>query len=360
MCLLASFAVSGKYVPEVRAFLLKQFVPNNEVVDKVLSYLADFSSAISSLNVFMIAFLVITSLLLINSIENVLNETWQVFQPRSIAHRIGIFSAIVLLAPVLLASAYYFVTFRLEPFLLNIGIHRYINSAYQTLLPFFFDFAAFACLYYMVPKAPVRLPSAVFGAFVAALLFAFAKAGFAIYLQKYASYDKIYNTVAAIPIGLFWLYLAWVIVLFGAEASYQAQHLPRSGKVWKRSVLSLGDGRLVLAVQSLAMIYRSFAAGSKPANELELAEYLGCSSVVLKPTLDAMERAAIITRGESRDMPLTLLRSPDKIKISEIREALFGGHKAIHFTKELERLFAGLNQNGDWNKITLADIVAGD
>ena len=354
--ILASFAVSNQHIPQVREFLLKQFVPNSQVVDRVIVYLTEFSDAISSLNVLVIGFLVITSLLLINSVEYVLNETWQVFEARPIAHRLAIFSSIILIAPVLLISAFYFTKFRVEPLLFEIGMGR-LESLYQALLPFFIDFSAFLLLYYLVPKAPVRFRSALFGACVAGILFHLAKAGFAFYLVKFSSYDKIYQTLAVIPVSLLWLYLAWTIVLFGAEASYQAQYLPRSGKVWRRSVLSVGDARLVLAVQSLVLVAKAFLMGDKPYNSIDLAEKLGCSSVVLRPALNALEKAGIISHSDSRDMSIMLMRSPDKIALRDIKEALFGDRAAIYFSAELGRFYGCLRGEHDLSKVSLAQVL---
>ncbi len=352
--ILASFAISGQYVPGVREFIFKQFVPNNQAVDAVLGYIGEFSEAISSLNAVVIGALVVTSLLLINSIEYVLNETWQVFEPRPIAHRIAIFSSILLIGPVLILSSYYFIKFRLEPFLMEVPFGGYLTTMYHTVLPFVIDFAAFSCLYYLVPHAPVKVRSALFGAFWGALLFNFAKSGFAMYLEDFPSYDRIYKTLSAIPISLFWLYLAWTIVLFGAELCYQAQHLPKKGRAWKRSLLSVGDGQLLLAFQAVIAISRSFTKGGRLPNELELAESLGCSGVVLKPTLDRMERAGIVIRGDSHDRPLSLGKSPEAVKLADVKEALITGAEQVRFSKELGQVFKTFGCN---ESCSLAEVL---
>ncbi|MBN8549173.1 MAG: YihY family inner membrane protein [Deltaproteobacteria bacterium] len=352
----ASFAVSNEHLPQVRRFILKQFVPDVTSVDTALTYLTKFSESLASLNVIVLVFVVVTSILLINSVEYALNEVWQVYEPRTIAHRIAIFCAILVIAPALVISAYYFSTARLEPLLAGMGTGSYIAVIYNWLLPFLIDFLAFVSLFFLVPKAPVRLHSACFGAFLTAVLFALAKEGYAIYIVSFASYSAIYTTLAAIPISLFWLYIGWTVVLFGAELSYQAQYLPHQGKLWKRSILAVGDGRLLLAMQSLVIITRRFVEGGKLPNDIELAESLGCSTVVLKPSLDALERAGIICRGDSRDMPLTLMRSPEKLTLAEVREALFSSRASIHYPAQMAKLFECFKQPDLPQTTTLADI----
>ena len=355
--LLAFFAVSGENIVRVREFVFRQFIPDTHTVDKVLEFMEQFSRVVtdpgSSFNLLVFASLLVTSILLINSIEYALNEIWQVFEPRSIIDRVSIFCAVLLLAPVLTLSAYFFTKLRIEPFLDNAAVTR----AYAFLLPFLIDFLAFFCLNYLVPKAPVKIRSAVFGAAVSALLFGAAKGGFALYVERFASYDRLYGALAAIPVFLVWLYVSWIVMLIGAEVSYQAQYLPRFGKVWRRSVMSVGDAHMLLAVQALVMVARAYAKGASLPNEIDVAEQLGCSSTVLKPALAALNRAGLLTRGSSREMPLTFMRTPERILLIELRDALFQKRRAIHFPAELRRLFGAFEDETRLASATLADVL---
>ena len=354
--ILGSFAVTSDDGNEVVRFFFKQFFPSLETSNTVLTHLTEFSVAIANLNALMIGFVVITCLLLMNSVEYALNEVWQVFEQRTISHRIAIFCAIMVIGPILAISAYY-TNFSVSPLLSASRFSTFLTALYDYLWPFLIDYTAFLLLYFLVPKAPVQFRSAAFGAFAAALMFDIAKRLFAVYIVSFSSYEKIYGTLAAIPIFLFWLYLAWIIVLVGAEICYQAQYLPKTGKVWKRSVLSVGDGKLVLAVQALIIIVRSFSKGAELPSELDIAEEIGCSSVLLKPALDDLKRAGLIARGDSRDMPIILTREPKLITIDQIKEALFQNRTAVYFPEELGKMFAAFYNKDCATGRTLADIV---
>jgi YihY family inner membrane protein len=358
---LASFAASKDHIPALRLFILKQFAPTTQGVDQVINNLAIYSEKLPTLNVFVLAFIVVTAILLLNSVEYALNEIWQVYEARSVSHRVAIFCAIIVIAPVLVISAYYTMKFRVAPLLEEMGTSQSVNTVYNGLLAFLIDYIAFLALYYLVPKAPVRFTSATFGAFLSALLFGVAKVAFGIYIVRFYSFDSyadVYgSTLAVIPIFLFWLYLSWTIVLLGAESCFQAQYLPKSGRFWKRSVLSVGDGKMVLALQSLVIIARAFIEGGKLPNELDIAERLGCSSVVLRPALNDLEIAEIIARGDSRDQPLTLMCDPGKITLEDIQHALFKSMASMHHPEEMTRLFSYFCDGHDRQKLTLADVL---
>lgn len=351
--LLGAFAASSEQLAEVRAFIFQQFVPKMDESGTVLDYLSKFSEQIAGLNSLVLVALVVTSLFLISSVESALNEVWQVHETRSFANRIAIFSAILVLTPILALSAFYFSNFQLEPLINELvdsepGIaSQFFGSLYRKSLPYVFDVAAFSFLYFLVPKAPVRFKSALTGALIAAFLFGVAKFGFVIYIEQFSAYARVYSTLAAVPIFLFWLYLAWVIVLLGCQISYQVQYLPLNGALWQRNLMSVGSGGFVLAIQALCSIAYAYRDGKPLPNDVELAEALDCSTVVLRQSLRGLERGQIIQRGDSRDMPLVLTKSPAAITVNDLESALqpravgigiSGTRYSLKYARELSRV----------------------
>ncbi|MCY1537042.1 YihY family inner membrane protein [compost metagenome] len=58
---------------------------------------------------------------------------------------------------------------------------------------------------------------ALLGGLFTAVLFEVAKALFGLYVRLFPGYQLIYGAFATVPLFLLWIYLSWLVVLFGAE-----------------------------------------------------------------------------------------------------------------------------------------------
>jgi membrane protein len=74
----------------------------------------------------------------------------------------------------------------------------------------------FSLLYAVLPARRVPWWAAITGALLAALCFEAAKRGFVLYVTSVPTYQRVYGTVAVLPLFLLWIFVSWVIVLLGA------------------------------------------------------------------------------------------------------------------------------------------------
>ncbi len=55
---------------------------------------------------------------------------------------------------------------------------------------------------------------------MAAITFEITKHGFVFYLSQFHGYQKLYGAFAVIPVFFIWVYIVWLITLFGAEIGF--------------------------------------------------------------------------------------------------------------------------------------------
>ncbi len=201
------------------SFSLKQFIYSNlapTASDTIQNYLEQFITNTQRMTIFGIGGLIVTSLLLISSIDNALNLIWKTKRKRSLMYNLTMYWTILTLGPILVGSS---IAISSYIFSLKWLSSESVGSVLLSALPFIISVVGFWLLYCIVPTEPIPFRDAIVGALIAAILFELGKRAFALYVTSFPTYQLIYGVVSSIPIMLVWIYCSWCIVLFGAEFS---------------------------------------------------------------------------------------------------------------------------------------------
>jgi membrane protein len=164
--------------------------------------------------------LLFSAVMLLRNVEINLNKIWGVENLRSWKMRFSLYLVILILGPVLLGVSLAG-TAALR--------HRLVTSdamgdAALTLGPFFAAVLGLWLLYWLAPSTRVSKRAALAGALVSASLWEIAKHAYAYYTSHFVHYNVIYGSLGAIPLFLVWVYMSWVILLFGARLTYAVQN----------------------------------------------------------------------------------------------------------------------------------------
>ena len=81
-----------------------------------------------------------------------------------------------------------------------------------------------AILYYWTPNVkPPKFKWITPGSVVAVVIWIIASAAFAVYVANFGSYSKTYGSLAGVVIGLIWLWISNIAVLFGQELNAELE-----------------------------------------------------------------------------------------------------------------------------------------
>ncbi len=160
--------------------------------------------------------------------------------------------------------------------------------------------------YLIIPNTKVQFRSALAGAFFAAIIWELGKLGFTTYLRYTAGYARLYGSIAILPLFMLWVYLTWLIVLFGMQASYALQNFSR---LLEDNLRSLSDpsNRAPVLIDPLVLlavakeIEAGFAQG-KPSTVETVAGHSKLDPSQASGLLDALTEAGMTNRvyqGES-------------------------------------------------------------
>jgi membrane protein len=344
LAVFSAFPMFSQFQGALEKYFIQSLVPD-AIAKPVLLALTQFAGKASRLGTLGLVVLVFSAIALMLTIDHTLNAIWRVRRPRPIAQRVMVYWAAATLGPLLLGASLTLTTFAISASDALVG--RLLGGL--TLLFNALEFAllagAMAALFRYVPNTEVRWRHALSGGLFVAAGMEVAKKGLAWYLGQVPGYNTIYGAFATVPIFLVWLYLVWLIVLFGAVIAAYAPSL-------SMHLLSRPDTagqRFELAVQLLRELARARSLSTHGLGILDLSRTLRTQALEIEPLLDALVALDWVGRldedGEKRHVLLCDLATTRAEPL--LATLLLDPVPAVQ----------GFWRRADFGRITLAELV---
>jgi membrane protein len=336
------------------SFLSDRIFP--AIGEDLFEHLMDFVNNVrkGALGPFGIAITIVISYTLFHSVEKVYGQIWRIERGRTLLSKFLVFYTLATLFPLLAGLTLYHTA-------------KYWGGARGPLFSFVSTWVALALLNKLLPRTPVRWRAAVAGATISALLFEMAKYLFASYVTRIAldRYRGVYGTVAIVPILLVWVYVAWLVTLFGAECAHAAQNL-RMLEALDRRARGDVDRKVngVVALRLLVAIATHFKRGGKALAEPQLAELYDLDEdTVTRVAARLRDCDLVVEVAQTEVTGLMLARPPETIPVLQVLDAfrtvdIRGGEPAPRLDLLLRELEAVRRERT--SAVTLADLLIAD
>ncbi|WP_416191305.1 YihY family inner membrane protein [Neisseria sp. CCUG12390] len=213
LVVVSAFPVFDDWSASFVEFVNRMIVPQG--ADVVFEYLNQFKDKASKLTAIGSVMLIVTSLMLVQTIDSAFNRIWNVHTQRPIVQQLLVYWALLTFGPLSLGIGLSLMLGALNGLGLE-HISPYLAEAVRFLMSVSFSTALLWALYRFVPHRFVPAKHALIGALVTAFALQVARYIFALYMTNFDGYKSIYGTFAAIPFFLVWLNLLWSTVLAGA------------------------------------------------------------------------------------------------------------------------------------------------
>jgi len=270
--------------------------------------------------------LIYTSIALLSSVEDTLNQIWGARSRRSFLRQVTDYVTLLVIAPLLVTAAAAAITAAQSSTVVlflrdRLALGGMIDFLLQ-LAPFAIVAIAFFATYVILPNVRIRPASAALGAAVAAVLWQGALVLYVRFQAGVSSYNALYSVLSAVPIFLVWTYISWVVVLAGAQvaASHQNERAARQRFRAQRADQAM---REAIAAIVAANVARAFLSTGPWRDESALADRVGVSALTVDEVLEALARAGLLARTDAGIMSGWVpARDPDTIRVSDVRDAL--------------------------------------
>ncbi len=285
-------AVQGR----LEKLIVENLAGGSELSSQVTTYIQHAVANVSgkTLGIVSIVLLIYSVLGLMQNIEDSFNDIFGVKKGRSWDIRIVLYWTALTLGPLLIGAS-----LALTAFLQNDAVMSVVESlgVVSALLiratPLMVTWVAFGALYLVVPNSRVNFKAAAAAAVVAGSAWSLAKFGYAIYAKKSVTTLSIYGTMAALPLFFFWIYVSWVIVLFGAQVAFAFQNAA-TYREEDQAARANQHARERAAVRLYLEVARDFFAGRPSTDPAYVAAALGLPRRLLEHLVQALQEGRFL------------------------------------------------------------------
>jgi len=264
------------------------------------------------------------ALRLLSLIETAFNHMWHVPKGRRFLHQVINYWALLTLGPLLLAVGLY----ATPRFTLLQTIESGPLASLGPLISFLVSATGLFLLYLVMPNAKVKAGPALWGAAVAALVWSLAKWGFGVYVLRLIPYSALYGVLGLIPLAVFWVYVTWMIVLFGLQLTFAVQHFVTLESA-ERLLAKETDVRFIANEMTGIAVAREIAAAFEtdqgPLSTDAICSRLDIPGEFGQKLLDELVNRGLLGRTSEPNPGYVLVRDPAHIRLSEIAEAVAAG-----------------------------------
>ncbi|MBT6179976.1 MAG: YihY family inner membrane protein [Deltaproteobacteria bacterium] len=285
-----------------------------QVAEPILSLVSNIDAG--HMGAISVIILIISVLSLLGHIEFAVNSIFGTTTQRPWLTRMLTYWAILTLGPILLMASFALTAaFQSSSFLEFVADLGGAQGLALSYLPFLTTWIALAVIYLVIPNTRVSLGAAASAAFVAGILWNTAKFGYASYVSHAVTLQNVYGSLAVIPLFIFWLYISWLIVLFGAQLTFafhnsETYRYEEPGRRDSRETLEVAAVRLML------QIVLDFSAG-KPTRLRQAAIEAGIPRPLLQTSLEYLINGQFIRKMETENI-FVPARDPKDLNIADL------------------------------------------
>jgi len=292
---LKAFGVYNQIRPALLGFLEPLGEKGVEITERIIQFIENINVGV--LGSVGLALLLYTAVSLVQKIEEAFNFIWHVSRARGIGERFSRYLSALLVGPLLVFSAMGITATASSSGVvreaLRVEAIGWLALQAGHLLPYVLVIGAFTFVYTFMPNTRVRLGPALVGGVVGGILWQSAGWAFALFAASSTRYAAIYSSFAILILFMLWLYLSWLILLFGAAVSFYVQHP-------EHLVAKSGEPRLSnrmrerLALVIMSLIARNHLEGSAPLSTDALAQTLRMPMRAVDVLLEALRARGIL------------------------------------------------------------------
>jgi len=295
-------------------------------LEKYISPTAFRAGPAGIINLAAVVGLVMAALNILITAERVFNHIWRAKGTRHYFQKVTAFWVLLTSSPFLILASIWVGNViapkggAVENFL---NTHWWAGAAYRGLAPLLVEATCFSLIYLFLPSTRVQMRSAVAAGLSAAVLWELSKRAFYLYVARAVTVTNFYKQLATVPLFFLWLFLTWIILLWGGQLAYALQNFKTLSRLQEKGLTGHKYSLPFLGLTLLFSIHEAFVKGQDPPALEDLADRLEIPMEELEDLATTFCEQGILMEDAGRPGRYGLKRHPATVSIEEVVRRLF-------------------------------------
>ncbi len=295
---------------------------NNDEAQTLSVWLLDLLRGAETLNLSAVgwigvAVLIYAAISLMVTIEGCFNRVCRAPSGRTWMRRFPLYWTTICLAPAAVALTAYadrsFQSFITEAVALGWFL-EFVLLAWSLIVIWLVMFT----MYKLLPNTNVHTRPALIGSFVAAVLLELGRNTMSAYIANALTIKFLYGSLGLIPLFMLWVYIMWLVILFGLQVTATLQMLAgRSLEEIEPKQLPTGLIEPGTIISLMEIIMERFSSGMTTDQSVLMKE-TGLPPGTIQLIIDRLIEDGILHRVEGDEQAMSLSRPPEKIQTREL------------------------------------------
>ena len=210
----------------IKSFIMNNIVPVDSEVFS--TFIDSFMQNSIQLSIIGIIAIIVSSMLFFQNFEYIVNKIFKT-KPRGFWESLSIYWTLVTLTPIALVFSFY-LSNELQKYLGNNDFSRALEAL--ELFPYLIIWGLFFLIYKISANTEISNRAAGISSFAISFTWYLAKIGFVAYvLNKNQTYATIYGSFSTLIFFFLWVYVSWIIFIYGLKLCYTIEKVAADTKV---------------------------------------------------------------------------------------------------------------------------------
>ncbi len=194
--------------------IAKNLVPSDS--QAIMAHIDRFVANADKLGVIGLGYVLFASILFFRDYDFIVNDIFNTPQ-RKLWQIVKTYLGLMLVFPLMFGASFWLAGV-IQRYLESVGVGGKIHI--YLIFPYLIIWGIFYISYQISPRTKVSIYSAVISSFITSLIWYMAKSAFIFYVVHNRTYSVIYGGVSTFLFLFLWIYISWMIFLYGLKFCY--------------------------------------------------------------------------------------------------------------------------------------------